>query len=203
MRAAIIVFFCITVLATGTHGADKPDSYWNLYFCGMKESILPSATVADGDFRIRWTRLSYAGEPLSISVSRTNGRTMARAVRLQYRLDYSVGRITRDQTTQLTDKQAAHLLSLLRNPGFWRGYRGDPRLENEVFLDGARWLFELQDSSGYHYVSLFSPALLAGDTDARSHWTFSERRRFRRYIAPATFLLHTTDIFPGEHQASY
>ena len=126
MRASIIVFFCITVLATGTHGADKPDSYWNLYFRGMKEPVLPSAKVADGDFHVRWTRLSYSGEPLSISVSRTNGRTTARAVRLQYRLDYSVDRITRDQTIQLTDKQAAHLLSLLSDSAFWRGYRGDP-----------------------------------------------------------------------------
>ena len=122
---------------------------------------------------------------------------------MQYHLDYSVGRITHDQTTQLTDKQAAHLLSLLRDPGFWRGYRGDPQLENEIFLDGARWLFELQDSSGYHCVSLFSPALLAGDADVRSHYDASQRRRFRRYITPATFLLRTTEIFPNERQASY
>ena len=201
VRASIVVVFCVTVLATVTHGADKPESYWNLYFRGMKEPILPSAKVADEDFHVRWTRLSYSGEPLSIRVSRTNGRMMARAVRLQYRYDYSVGRITCDQTIQLTDKQVAHLLSLLRDSAFWRGYRGDPYLEGAVFLDGARWLFELQDSSGYHFVSLFSPALLAGD--AQSHYTASQRRRFRRYIALATFLLRTTEIFPAERQASY
>jgi len=104
--------------------------------------------------------------------------------------------ITRDQTSRLSDKEAGLLRSYIADPDFWQ-----PRDEGDRILGGTRWLFELQDSSGYHVVSVFSPVLFLGDQEVGErayHWTPAQKRIFRREIQVATLLLRATKIFPDE-----
>ena len=70
-----------------------------------------------------------------------------------------------------------------------------PFENSEGILGEAHWLFELQDSSGYHFVCLFSLALLTGDPQFRKEC--ADRRRYQCYIHTASLLLRTTNIFCG------
>jgi hypothetical protein len=162
----------------------------------MKEPLISHRKTSDGDFQCRWTRLPGYGEPVSVRIWRSHGETHARAVRLKFYLDYRVGRVTRDQNSLVPEKQAAILRSYLAGAEFWQ-----PRHEGDRILGGTRWLFELQDSSGYHVLSVFSPVLSLGDQEVGErayHWTPAQKRIFRREIQVATFLLHATKIFPDE-----
>jgi hypothetical protein len=88
------------------------------------------------------------------------------------------------------------LRSYLADAEFWQ-----PRHEGDRILGGTRWLFELQDSSGYHVLSVFSPVSFLGDQevgDRAYHWTPAQKRIFRREIQVATFLLRATKSFPDE-----
>ena len=190
MRSLIAVFISFVLMGATARATDAPESYWRPYLRGMKEPVLSSAKLADGDFQFRWTRLVGYGDPVSIRVWKTRGTGLIRAVRLEFHLDHSVGRISRDQTIYLSEKQLAQLQSYLAAGDFWQPFQ-QPRT-----LGGAHWLFELQDSSGYHFVSIFSPALLVGDPQYQK--TTKDVRKFRQYIRVAAFLLSTTRIFPDE-----
>ena len=195
---ALIAALLIGLSITTVHAVGAPEPYWKPYLRGMKESILPSAKRADGDFQFRWTRLVGHGEPHCIRIWRTNGQCFARSVRLEFRLDYSIGHITRDQTIRLDEKQVTELRNCLLKEGFWRPLNTQENAFEGQLLGGAHWLFEIQDSSGYRFLSMFSPALLAGDPHPPK--MPKEMRSFRPYIAVATFLLRTTRIFPDELQ---
>ena len=172
------------------------EEVWWPYLRGMKEPLLSHAKTSDGDFQFRWTRLPHYGEPVSVRIWRSHRETHARAVRLKFYLDYRVGRITRDQTGGVSEKQAAVLRSYVTDAEFWQ-----PRHEGDRILGGTRWLFELQDSSGYRILSVFSPVSLLSDQevgDRAYHWTAAQKRAFRREIQVATLLLRATKIFPDE-----
>lgn len=195
MRALIAASLIALSLAT-VHAVGAPESYWPPYLRGMKEPILPSAKLADGDFQFRWTRLVGQGEPHCTRIWRRNGQYFARSVRLEFRLDYSIGHITRDQTMRLDEKQVAELRNHVTKEGFWRPLNTQEDAFERQLLGGAHWLFEIQEPSGYRFLSMFSPALLAGDPHPPK--MPKEMRSFRPYIAVATFLLRTTRIFPDE-----
>jgi hypothetical protein len=174
---------------------------WWPYLRGMKEPLLARGKASDGDFQFRWTRLPGYGEPVSVRILRAQGKTYARAVRLKFYLDYRVGHITRDQTNRLSDNETALLRSYIAESNFWQ-----PRPEGDRILGGTRWLFELQDSSGYHVLSVFSPVLFLGDQEVgkrADHWTPAQKRIFRREIQVATLLLRSTRIFPDELTAQH
>jgi hypothetical protein len=203
MTTRSLIAACLILLAsTAASRSMLPGEFkdvWSPYLRGMKEPRLSSGKASDGDFQFRWTRLPHYGEPVSVRVWRSHGETHPRAVRLKFYLDYRVGRITHDQTNRVPEKQAAMLRSYLADPEFWQ-----PRDEGDRILGGTRWLFELQDSSGYQVLSLFSPVLLVGDQevgDRAYHWTPAQKRIFRREIQVATFLLRATKIFPDEPAA--
>jgi hypothetical protein len=193
--AASLLFLASSAAALAMDAAEFND-VWKPYLRGMNEPLLSAGKMLDGDFQLRWTRLPHYGEPVSIRIWRSHGETYARAVRLRFYLDYRVGRITRDQTIRLSEKQAAKLRSYLEDTEYWQ-----PRHEGDRILGGTRWLVELRDSSGYHALSLFSPVLLLNDRevgDRAYHWTPAQKRAFRCHIQVATFLLRATKIFPDE-----
>lgn len=196
MRPLIAACLSLALMTATARSTDAPESYWKPYLRGMKEPILSSAKFADGDFQFRWTRLVGNGEPHCIRIWRTNGQSFARSVRLEFRLDYSIGHITRDQTIRLNEKQVKELRDFVSKEGFWRPLNAQEDAFESQLLGGAHWLFEIQDSSGYRFLSMFSPALLAGDPHPPK--MPKEMRSFRPYIAIATFLFRTTRIFPDE-----
>ena len=202
MRSLFTAAIFLVLLMAEAQAADTPDFYiWKPYLRGMKEPILSSAKLGHGDFQFRWSRLVGYGEPVSIRIWQTHGETFARSVRLEFHLDYSVGRITRDQTIRLNEKQVRELRAYVSASNFWRPLNTQEKAFNDRFLGGAHWLFEIQDSSGYRSLSMFSPALLAGDRDPRPLKIPKEMRSSRPYIAVASFLLGTTRIFPEELKA--
>ena len=193
--AAFLILFASTAAVNAMLPREFEEVWWP-YLRGMKEPLLSHGKASDGDFQFRWTRLPHYGEPVSVRIWRSHGETHARAVRLKFYLDYRVGRITREKTSRVPEKQAARLRSYIADAEFWR-----PRHEGDGILGGTRWLFELQDSSGYHVLSVFSPVLFLGDQevgDRAYHWPPTQKRVFRREIQGATFLLRTTKIFPDE-----
>jgi hypothetical protein len=195
----LVAPFLIVLASTAAMSATLPREFeevWWPYLRGMKEPLLSRGKLNDGDFQFRWTRLPHYGEPVSVRIWRSRGETHARAVRLKFYLDYRVGHITREQTSLVTEKQTAILRSYLADTAFWQS-----RHEGDRILGGTRWLFELQDSSGYHVLSVFSPVLFLGDQEVGErayHWTPVQKRVFRREIQVATFLLRATRIFPDE-----
>ncbi len=200
MRTLLVAIISWSLLTT-VSAADAPDSYWTDYHKGMKEPVLPPVKFADGDFQFRWMRLSIAGEPLSIRVWQHHGHAFVRSVRLEYKLDFSLGQITRDQTIPLSEKQLARLRSSFAGPKFWRPFNPTEKAFENDFLDGAHWLFELSDSSGYRFISMFSPPLFL--RDANPPKIPKGMRSWRPYVRMATALLRTTNIFPGEREAWY
>jgi hypothetical protein len=204
MSARPLAIRCLILLASIATGrsldAAEFEEVWRPYLRGMKEPIFSSAKTANGDFQFRWTRLVGYGEPVSIRVWRTHGETFAHAVRLEFHLDYSVGRITHDQTIRLTGKQLEKLQTYISSEAFWRPLNAEEKAFNNGFLGGTHWLFEIRDSSGYRSLSMFSPALIAADRDPRLKIPKSMRSS-DPYIAVATFLLGTTGIFPRELKA--
>jgi len=200
MTARSLIAACLILLAsTAASKAMLPGEFkdvWWPYLRGMKEPLLARGKAKDGDFQFRWTRLPHYGEPVSVRIWRAHGQTYAHAVRLKFYLDYRVGRTTRDQTSRLSDKEAGLLRSYIEDPDFWQ-----PRHEGDRILGGTRWLFELQDSSGYHVLSVFSPVLFLSDQEVGErayHWTPAQKRIFRREIQVVTLLLRSTRIFPDE-----
>ncbi len=202
MRSLLAAFLLLLLVMTETQAKEAPDFYiWKPYLRGMKEPLLSSTKLARGDFQFRWSRLVGYGEPVSIRIWRTHGESFARAVSLKFHLDYSVGRISRDQTIRLNEKQVREVRTYVLSDDFWRPLNTQEKAFDSGFLGGAHWLFEIQDASGYRSLSMFSPALVAGDRDPRPLKIPKEMRSSRPYIAIASFLLGTTRIFPDELKA--
>jgi hypothetical protein len=180
---------------------EQPESYWRKYHRGMKEPSLRSGKLRDDEFAFRWTRLSNSGEPLAIRIWCHDGETRCRSVRLAYRLDFSIGPITADKTTKLSPSQNRELRSYLSRHDLWCALSPQEQAMQNRFLGGAHWLFEVEDRSGYRFVSLFSPALLTASS--RSKDTLRGMRNVEGYLSLATFLLRLTRVFPDETQVAY
>ena len=117
--AAFLLFLASNVPVRAMD-AEEFDKVWKPYLRGMNEPVLSAGKTIDEDFQFRWTRLPNYGEPVSIRIWRSHGETHARAVRLKFYLDYRVGRITREQTSLVTEKQTAILRSYLADTEFWQ-----------------------------------------------------------------------------------
>ena len=196
------ITFSIAVLSIAFAGfldaaEPKPEKYWSEYHRGMKEPSLESAKVGDSDFQFRWTRLDSSHDPMVVRVWREHGKTRCRCVRLKYRLDFSVGPIRIDRTIPLTDEQTTQLRTLIASDGFWSPLSDQEQATYDGLLGGAHWLLEARDASGYRFLSMFSPVLVAFDHD------LSVKCRDQRvYIDTANFLLKATRLFPDQTEGT-
>jgi hypothetical protein len=203
MRYLFFLHRCAFLLSAHLAAAEaKPETYWSEYLTAMKEPSLSSTKVADGDFQFRWSRLDGSHDPMTIRMWREHGKTRCRCVRLKYRADFTVGPIRIDRTILLKDEQSEAVRGYLSREDFWRPFTQAEAAAQRDFLGGSRWLLEKADSYGYHFLSMFSPALL-GTYEQRSASPKQNIRSGDAYIALATFLLQTTKIFPDETAATY
>ena len=134
---------------------DGKASYYTPYLLAMKEPSVQTDLPEGATFVLRFTLLPSFTDNLVVRVYDRDGKIHARAVRQKKDKNHKPVKITEDRTIALSQELPEQIKSLFTLTEFWK-----PLNENEegmTGLDGASWIFELKDNTGYHLLDLWSP----------------------------------------------
>ncbi len=129
--------------------------YYTPYLLAMKEPSVQTDLPVGATFVLRFTLLPSFTDNLVVRMYDKDGKIHARAVRQIKDKNYKPVKITEDRIIALNRDLPEQIKSLFAHPEFWK-----PLNENEEGMrgfDGARWIFELKDKTGYHLLDLWSP----------------------------------------------
>ncbi len=105
------------------------------------------------DFVLRFTWLRTFHHPVLVRITRTTGRTHLIAAELSGQGGYEAGKVQKRIDRELSAAEAAALARVLsRAPVF-----DQPGAICDFGLDGAQWIFERADHTGYRLVQRSSP----------------------------------------------
>lgn len=130
-------------------------SYYTRYLLAMKEPSVQADLPEGATFVLRFTLLQTFADNLVVRIYDRGGKIQARAVRQKKDNNYNPVRITDERTITLNRGLPEEVKKLIAKSEFWRTLNGD---ENGMAgLDGAQWIFELRDKTGYHLLDLWAP----------------------------------------------
>lgn len=127
------------------------------------------------DFVLRFTWLRTFHHPVLVRITRTTGRTHLIAAELSGQGGYEAGKVQKRIDRELSAAEGAALANILsRSPVF-----DQPSAVCDFGLDGAQWIFERADHTGYRFTNRWSPesgpSRELGTTLLKmTGWTFDE-----------------------------
>lgn len=130
-------------------------SWYTKHLQFMEEPSVQAALPEGATFVLRFTLLPSFTDNLMVRVYDKDGVLHARAVRVKKDPQHHPDRIAEDRRLTLEGESAEQVRAFLASPAIWRPLNGDE--EGMAGMDGARWIFERKDASGYHLLSLWSP----------------------------------------------
>lgn len=172
--------------------------YYTRYFLAMKEPSIQAELPEGTTFVLRFSLLPSFTDNLVVRIYDKDGKFHARAVRQKKDRNYNPVQIKENRNIALDQDFREKFQALLANGDFW-----NPLSENEEGMqgfDGARWIFEIKNKSGYHMLDLWSP-----DNERRSDEMLRQAgfdpaqiRDFRPYVQAALQLLELAKLKPED-----
>lgn len=132
-------------------------AYYTKHLAAMKEPSLQADLPEGATFVLRFTLLPSFADNLVVRIYDKEGKLHVRAVRQKKDKNYNPDKITEDRTLVLDKELSDQIKNLFSGKEFWK-----PLTEHEeglAGLDGARWIFEKKDKTGYHLLDLWTPEI--------------------------------------------
>jgi hypothetical protein len=139
---------------TGRAGVTALESEWyGKVLTRLGESSL-AASPANAIAVYRFTVLPTWGNPVCVTLTKSNGVLSVRGKRLDGQGGYDPGKLVEDATVALTAEQAKEFAALFEKLNFTALTTRD----KDRGLDGSEWILEVVDRGQYHVVVRWSPA---------------------------------------------
>lgn len=154
------------------------DSWYSKHLTAAREPTLyrdPRAVGVVPSASLRFTWLRSFDAPVIVRVETQGNRTRLFAKRLSGAGGYGPGEVDRTVERDLTSREIGSLNRTLARVRLF----AQPMADCNMGCDGAEWIFEGADGSGYHFMSRWSPqhgpAKAIGDLLIKhTGWRFDE-----------------------------
>lgn len=165
-------------------------SWYTRYLSSMREPSLLADLPEGSSFALRFTLMPAFSDNLVVRIYDQNGKVSVRAVRQKKDENYHPAGITDDRTFNPgTSGLPEAVKEWFNSQEFWRPLNGQE--EDLRGFDGARWLFERRDPTGYYLMNLWSPDEPRESDEMLEGAGFdpSQIRRFDIYVTAGDQLL--------------
>jgi hypothetical protein len=133
--------------------APAQEIHYGLHLRKLNESSL-SEDPAPNSLIVRFTWLRTFHPPVVLRVERGAEESWQLRTKIGSGAGgYEPGRLTQEATRALTPADVETLQKLLQTGEFWVL----PSQAEESGMDGAQWIFEVRDSTRYHYIDRWCP----------------------------------------------